>query len=190
MERRRSVRRQRRYRQPWYKKCKEYVRQFIAFLFSNVGIIMLVVSLPLIPLPMNFTSGTLPGGLYHCGIFHLPGYREPPHPRDQESGLEEQVHLRAEAVQRVQEAERRGNVCYGNRLLNRVECLAFEVFNYHRILYDPSCSIGTAPRLLFAEMDLRDIVLIGSQNLAKTFKISKIVFFTFWQEEHTESSFF
>ncbi|XP_018570605.1 TWiK family of potassium channels protein 18 [Anoplophora glabripennis] len=43
MERRRSVRRQRKYKRPWFKKCKEYVRQFIAFLFSNVGIIMLVV---------------------------------------------------------------------------------------------------------------------------------------------------
>ncbi|KAJ8917298.1 hypothetical protein NQ315_002316 [Exocentrus adspersus] len=43
MERRRSVRRQRRYKRPWYKKLKEYVRQFLAFLFSNVGIICLVV---------------------------------------------------------------------------------------------------------------------------------------------------
>ncbi|XP_030754911.1 potassium channel subfamily K member 18 [Sitophilus oryzae] len=44
MDRRRSVRRQgRRYRRPWFKKCKEYARNFIAFLFSNVGIIGLVI---------------------------------------------------------------------------------------------------------------------------------------------------
>ncbi|KAL1502468.1 hypothetical protein ABEB36_007604 [Hypothenemus hampei] len=44
MERRRSVRRLgRRYRRPWLKKCKEYIRNFIAFLFSNVGIIGLVI---------------------------------------------------------------------------------------------------------------------------------------------------
>ncbi|CAH0549384.1 unnamed protein product [Brassicogethes aeneus] len=42
MERKRSVRRPRR-RQTFAKKCKEYARQFIAFLFSNVGIILLVV---------------------------------------------------------------------------------------------------------------------------------------------------
>ncbi|XP_066261551.1 potassium channel subfamily K member 18 [Euwallacea similis] len=44
MERRRSIRRPiRRYRRPWFKKCKEYVRNFIAFMFSNVGIIGLVI---------------------------------------------------------------------------------------------------------------------------------------------------
>ncbi|XP_066148876.1 potassium channel subfamily K member 18 [Euwallacea fornicatus] len=44
MERRRSIRRPiRRYRRPWLKKCKEYVRNFIAFMFSNVGIIGLVI---------------------------------------------------------------------------------------------------------------------------------------------------
>ncbi|KAJ8984171.1 hypothetical protein NQ317_017824 [Molorchus minor] len=42
MDRKRSLRK-RRYRQPWFKKCKEYLRQFVAFLFSNVGIIGLVV---------------------------------------------------------------------------------------------------------------------------------------------------
>ncbi|EFA08415.2 TWiK family of potassium channels protein 7-like Protein [Tribolium castaneum] len=44
MERKRSVRRQRRYERPFAKKCKDLCRQFIAFLFSNVGIIGLVVS--------------------------------------------------------------------------------------------------------------------------------------------------
>ncbi|XP_050300149.1 potassium channel subfamily K member 15 [Anthonomus grandis grandis] len=44
MERRRSTRRpNRRYRRPWLKKCKEYIRTFIAFMFSNVGIIGLVI---------------------------------------------------------------------------------------------------------------------------------------------------
>ncbi|KAG5891318.1 hypothetical protein JTB14_036886 [Gonioctena quinquepunctata] len=43
MERSRSLRRHRRYRKPWLKKCREFIRQFIAFLFSNVGIIGLVV---------------------------------------------------------------------------------------------------------------------------------------------------
>ncbi|XP_060533772.1 TWiK family of potassium channels protein 7 [Cylas formicarius] len=44
MDRRRSIRRSgRRYRRPWLKKCKEYVRNFVAFMFSNVGIIGLVV---------------------------------------------------------------------------------------------------------------------------------------------------
>ncbi|XP_028129344.1 TWiK family of potassium channels protein 18 [Diabrotica virgifera virgifera] len=43
MERKKSFRRQKRYRRPWLKKCKEFLRQFIAFLFSNVGIILLVV---------------------------------------------------------------------------------------------------------------------------------------------------
>ncbi|CAG9815174.1 unnamed protein product [Phaedon cochleariae] len=43
MERKRSTRRHRRYRRPWLKKCREFFRQFIAFLFSNVGIIGLVV---------------------------------------------------------------------------------------------------------------------------------------------------
>ncbi|KAF7270460.1 potassium two pore domain channel sandman isoform X1 [Rhynchophorus ferrugineus] len=44
MDRRRSMRRSgRRYRRPWLKKCKEYMRNFIAFLFSNVGIIGLVI---------------------------------------------------------------------------------------------------------------------------------------------------
>ncbi|XP_019765715.1 potassium channel subfamily K member 18 isoform X2 [Dendroctonus ponderosae] len=43
MERRRSIRKpNRRYRRPWLKKCKEYIRNFIAFMFSNVGIIGLV----------------------------------------------------------------------------------------------------------------------------------------------------
>ncbi|CAH1115293.1 unnamed protein product [Psylliodes chrysocephalus] len=42
MERRKSVRRQRKNTRPWLKKCKEFLRQFIAFLFSNVGIILLV----------------------------------------------------------------------------------------------------------------------------------------------------
>ncbi|XP_049824836.1 TWiK family of potassium channels protein 7 isoform X2 [Aethina tumida] len=42
MERKRSVRRQRK-RKTFAKKCREYCRQFIAFLFSNVGIILLVV---------------------------------------------------------------------------------------------------------------------------------------------------
>jgi hypothetical protein len=45
MERKRSVRRQRRYERPFAKKCKDLCRQFIAFLFSNVGIIGLVVSI-------------------------------------------------------------------------------------------------------------------------------------------------
>lgn len=49
MERKRSVRRQRK-RKTFAKKCREYCRQFIAFLFSNVGIILLVVSNP-----FNFT---------------------------------------------------------------------------------------------------------------------------------------
>ncbi|KAH1017136.1 hypothetical protein HUJ05_007842 [Dendroctonus ponderosae] len=44
MERRRSIRKpNRRYRRPWLKKCKEYIRNFIAFMFSNVGIIGLVI---------------------------------------------------------------------------------------------------------------------------------------------------
>ncbi|CAH1129869.1 unnamed protein product [Ceutorhynchus assimilis] len=44
MDRRKSFRRQsRRYRRPWLKKCKEFIRTFIAFMFSNVGIIGLVV---------------------------------------------------------------------------------------------------------------------------------------------------
>lgn len=44
MDRRRSIRRpNRRYRRPWFKKCKEYVRNFVAFMFSNVGIIGLVI---------------------------------------------------------------------------------------------------------------------------------------------------
>ncbi|XP_056633473.1 potassium channel subfamily K member 18 [Diorhabda sublineata] len=43
MERKKSFKRQKRYRRPWLKKCKEFLRQFIAFLFSNLGIILLVV---------------------------------------------------------------------------------------------------------------------------------------------------
>ncbi|CAG9861990.1 unnamed protein product [Phyllotreta striolata] len=43
MERKRSVRRRRKTaRRSWLKQCKEFLRQFIAFLFSNVGIILLV----------------------------------------------------------------------------------------------------------------------------------------------------
>ncbi|KAL3270713.1 hypothetical protein HHI36_021241 [Cryptolaemus montrouzieri] len=43
MERKRSVRRHRRYEKSYAKRAKEYCRTFIAFLFSNVGIIGLVV---------------------------------------------------------------------------------------------------------------------------------------------------
>ncbi|KAF2900338.1 hypothetical protein ILUMI_05848 [Ignelater luminosus] len=42
MDRKVSVRR-RRYRKPWTEKCKDYFRNFLAFMFSNVGIIGLVV---------------------------------------------------------------------------------------------------------------------------------------------------
>lgn len=43
MERKRSTRRKKYYHKSWTKKCKEYCRSFIAFLFSNVGIIGLVI---------------------------------------------------------------------------------------------------------------------------------------------------
>ncbi|KAK9730570.1 Ion channel [Popillia japonica] len=43
MERQRSIRRRRRNEKNFAKKCKEYFRSFIAFMFSNVGIIGLVV---------------------------------------------------------------------------------------------------------------------------------------------------
>ncbi|XP_045466134.1 TWiK family of potassium channels protein 7 [Harmonia axyridis] len=43
MERKRSVRRQRRYERSFGKRCKEFFRSLVAFLFSNVGIIGLVV---------------------------------------------------------------------------------------------------------------------------------------------------
>lgn len=43
MERRRSLRRRQAYKAPFSEKLKEFFRQFIAFMFSNVGIIGLVV---------------------------------------------------------------------------------------------------------------------------------------------------
>jgi hypothetical protein len=43
METRRSFRRRQYDEEPFFDKFKECVRQFIAFLFSNVGIVLLVV---------------------------------------------------------------------------------------------------------------------------------------------------
>ncbi|KAK9880630.1 hypothetical protein WA026_011871 [Henosepilachna vigintioctopunctata] len=43
MERKRSVRRHRRGERSFAKRCKDYIRHFVAFLFSNLGIIGLVI---------------------------------------------------------------------------------------------------------------------------------------------------
>lgn len=43
MERRRSIRRRQAYKTPLGEKLKDFLRQFVAFMFSNVGIIGLVV---------------------------------------------------------------------------------------------------------------------------------------------------
>lgn len=43
MERRHSSRRSAKPKKSWFQKCKDCLRQFIAFLFSNVGIICLVL---------------------------------------------------------------------------------------------------------------------------------------------------
>lgn len=53
MERKRSSRR-RRYKRPFLTKCKEFFRQFVAFLFSNIGIIGLVVSIFLKNIHLHF----------------------------------------------------------------------------------------------------------------------------------------
>lgn len=43
MDRRRIPRRYLKRRKTWAQKCKDYIQQFVAFMFSNVGIIGLVV---------------------------------------------------------------------------------------------------------------------------------------------------
>lgn len=43
MDRKRPPRRYSRRRKTWAQKCKDYLRQFVAFMFSNIGIIGLVV---------------------------------------------------------------------------------------------------------------------------------------------------
>uniref|UniRef100_A0A1B6DH55 Potassium channel domain-containing protein n=1 Tax=Clastoptera arizonana TaxID=38151 RepID=A0A1B6DH55_9HEMI len=43
MERKRSSRRYVRRQKTWTQRCKDFIRQFVAFLFSNVGIIVLVI---------------------------------------------------------------------------------------------------------------------------------------------------
>lgn len=43
MERKRSSRRYGRRQKTWTQRCKDFIRQFVAFLFSNIGIIVLVI---------------------------------------------------------------------------------------------------------------------------------------------------